>query len=92
MCSRSREFYLQLQLKLPADTGGVLTFSPLLSGGVSVMSIYINKLVPSDFQTPDNFSSKFSSLKIRILYVLYMYFCFYLILENLTSFVKFTTH
>ena len=46
------------------------------------MSIYINKFVPSGFQTPDNFSFKFSSLKIRILYVLYMYFCLYHILEK----------
>ena len=56
------------------------------------MFMYINKFVPSGFQTPDNFSIKFSSLKIRILHVLYMFFCFYHILENWTSFVKIATH
>ena len=60
--------------------------SSLIMGGV------INKLVPSGFQTPDSFSFKFSSLKKRILYVFYMYFCFYHFLGNLTSFVKFATH
>ena len=55
------------------------------------MSTYTNKYVPSGFQIPDNFSFKFFSLKVRFLYVLYMYFFFYHILENLTSFVKFAT-
>ena len=93
MCSHSRETYLQLQLKLYADAGGgVNLFAVTERGGVSVMSIHINIFVPSGFQTPDNFSFKFSSLKIRILNVLYMYFCFHNILENLTSFVKLATH
>ena len=56
------------------------------------MSIYINKYFPSGFQISDNFSFEFSSLKLRFLYVLYMYFCFYHILGNLTSFVVFATH
>ena len=56
------------------------------------MSIYNKKFVPNGFQTPENFSFKFSSLKIRILNVLYMYFCIYQFLESLTSFVKFATH
>ena len=43
--------------------------------GVSMMSIYIIKFVPGGFQTPDNFSFKFSSLKIRILFVLYILMC-----------------
>ena len=56
------------------------------------MFTYIKKFVPSGFQTPDNFSFKFFSLKIRFLHVLYMFFCCYHILEKLTSFVKFATH
>ena len=93
ICSHSRETCLQLQLKLIADTWGggcVKIFALTERRGDSVMSIYINKFVPSGFQNPsDIFSFKFLSLKIRILHVLYMYFCFNHILENLTNSEKF---
>ena len=52
----------------------MLKFLLLLSGWDSVVSTHISKFVPSVFQTPsDNFSFKFSALKMRILHVLYIF-------------------